>query len=158
MLSMIQVQCPHCGARGQMVVPPVGTVIIGPCPQCQELVVVFSGRVLPLSKDIMVNGSFEERRDHLIDVLRGFLQERITELLKEADKIRLEKDDDTDDEDLAFLEDVDDDDEDDFEEHPRREAPEPGKGKPIADSEVEKFISQDLRLIDNKDYFRSIFG
>ena len=74
MLSLIEVQCPHCGARGQIMMPPVGAIIIGPCPQCNELVVVFCGHVLPLEKEIMETGEVEERREHLLHVLTDFLQ------------------------------------------------------------------------------------
>ena len=27
MLSLIEVECPHCGARGQIMIPPVGSII-----------------------------------------------------------------------------------------------------------------------------------
>ena len=83
MQSLIEVQCPHCGARGQIVVPPVGAIIIGPCPQCSELVVVFCGYILALDKETMESGTTDDRREHLLGVLTEFLQDRITRLLSD---------------------------------------------------------------------------
>ena len=83
MLQLIEVQCPHCGAKGQIMVPPIGAMIIGPCPQCKEMVVVFCGQVLPLDKDIMQGGELEERREHLMTVLTDFLRDRVGKLLSD---------------------------------------------------------------------------
>lgn len=146
MLSLIEVQCPHCGARGQIMVPPVGAIIIGPCPQCNELVVVFCGHVLPLDKDTMESGSLDERREHLLGVLTEFLQERLSTLLTDgqspiegvvSDNFQLPEE--GADEDLSGQADSD-----------------PERG-PISQSELERFTDVDLKLLDNKAYFRSVF-
>ena len=81
MLSLIEVQCPHCGARGQIMIPAVGAIIILPCPQCRELVVVFCGHALALDRGLMGSGSLDERRDHLLSVLTEFLEDRVNKLL-----------------------------------------------------------------------------
>ena len=147
MLSLIEVQCPHCGARGQIMIPPVGAIIIGPCPQCRELVVVFCGHVLALEKDLMESGSVGERRDHLLSVLTGFLQERVTKLLSGETPME--------DEEMG-----------DFYETPS-EGPEgnaeafeggtPSERGKISQSEFERFTDVDLKLLDNTAYFKSVF-
>ncbi len=152
MLSLIEVQCPHCGARGQIMMPPVGAIIIGPCPQCNELVVVFCGHVLPLEKQIMETGSVEERREHLLQVLTEFLQDRIGKLMTEESESGSESESETYGE---------------SEQEPEAEsapsaavAPAPKsqeKLAPISDSELERFASIDLKLLDNKAYFKSVF-
>jgi len=131
MLSLIEVQCPHCGARGQIMVPPVGAIIIGPCPQCSELVVVFCGHVLALDKEIMENSSTENRREHLLSILTGFLQDRIAKLLS---------DDEGNPVDTSGVE-----------ENQAAEV------SPISQMELERFTDVDLKLLDNKAYFKSVF-
>ena len=148
MLSLIEVQCPHCGAKGQIMVPPVGSIIIGPCPQCKELVVVFCGQVLALEKQIMENGPLEERQEHLLSVLNDFLRDRVTKLMSDAEKGGESRMND------GF------------------DAPEEAAEGPEADSEnttalpegsitqteLDRFLEVDLKLLDNKAYFKSVFG
>lgn len=136
MLTLIEVQCPHCGARGQIMVPPVGAIIIGPCPQCNELVVVFCGHVLALDKETMKNGTTENRRDHLLEVLTEYLQDKIAKLIGDPEEIELDQ---GDIEELGApqkLEDI---------------------KRLISQVELERFTDVDLRLLDNKAYFNSIF-
>ena len=147
MLSLIEVQCPHCGARGQIMVPPVGAIIIGPCPQCNELVVVFCGHVLPLDKEVMENGTTEDRREHLLAVLTEFLQDRIFKLLSDEDGLP----------------------DDALEEGTPTSAVQQAPGSlsdkekldgvmsPISQTELERFTHVDLQLLDNRAYFKSVF-
>ncbi len=126
-------------------VPPVGAIIIGPCPQCSELVVVFCGHVLALDKETMENGSTDDRREHLLGVLTDFLQDRISKLL--SDDVEL------------------------LEGEPGEEGTEVGDGyanasfdenreaekSPISQTEFERFTDVDLKLLDNQAYFKSVF-
>jgi len=93
MLSIVEVKCPHCGAEGRIMLPPMGSIILGPCPECSEMVVVFCGRVLPLDKEIVTEGSIEQRKAHLLQVLTQFLRERIDLLVKDSDPNTLTGDD-----------------------------------------------------------------
>jgi len=144
MLSVIEVQCPHCGVRGQLMLPPVGALIVGPCPECDGLVVVFGGRVLPLDKDIMLNASFEEKRQHLMAVLTDFLEDRVVQLLNQVPDAGEAPDAvaEIEGDGLAQADD---------------ESPAGGRDA-ISASEKEAFVQIDLDLIDNPDYFRAIFG
>lgn len=147
MLSLIEVQCPHCGARGQIMVPPVGAIIIGPCPQCDELVVVFCGHVLPLEKQLMESGSIDEKREHLLGVLTEFLQDRIYKLLTEEEAEGAETGD--------------------VQEEAKASGQEPGQlsddqkregaMSPISQTEFDRFTTVDLKLLDNRAYFKSVF-
>lgn len=150
MLSLIEVKCPHCSARGQLMLPPMGAIIIGPCPECHELVVVFCGRVLPLDKEVMVQGSFEEKRDHLMNVLTSFLEERVSQLLKEA----LPPEENEAQESLV------DDEVPDAKPQPGGAPPFPRKIEPpfISETEMTDFVRVDLNLIDKRDYFKAVFG
>lgn len=130
-------------------IPPVGSIIIGPCPQCKELVVVFCGQVLPLDRHVMEGGVLEERQEHLLSVLTEFLQERVSALMVEAeersDNMILESDSD-----LLSTEEVEQLDEEE-EELPLTQH------SGISKSEFERFIEVDLKLLDNTAYFRSVF-
>lgn len=148
MLSLIEVQCPHCGARGQIMTPPIGAIIIGPCPQCNELVVVFCGHILPLQKEIMENGSLDQRRQHLLEALTEFLQDRIGKLMaEEDDQAEAASDDDQEPHDIV----------DQGSAQPTNNPQPQSSAKPISEAELERFASIDLKLLDNKAYFKSIF-
>lgn len=147
MLSLIEVQCPHCGARGQIMIPAVGAVIIGPCPQCSELVVVFCGHVLALDKGLMESGSLGERRDHLLSVLTEFLREWVNKLLSGETP--------TEEGEMG-----------DYYETPSEgsdgnpEASESSKTRDraqISPSEFKRFTDVELKLLDNTAYFKSVF-
>lgn len=150
MLSLIEVQCPHCGARGQIMMPPVGAIIIGPCPQCNELVVVFCGHVLPLEKQIMETAGIEERREHLLHVLTEFLQERIGKLMTEESEADSEGYETADEDSESATPEA-------SVEAETPKTPKPEPTTPISESEVERFASIDLKLLDNKAYFKSVF-
>lgn len=129
-------------------VPPVGAIIIGPCPECKELVVVFCGHVLALEKDTMEQASIEGRRDHLLSVLTEFLQERISKLLNEANTVEEEgmgenfqKPSDQADESPDY----------------QPEDTRTGERGPISQTEFDRFTEVDLKLLDNKAYFKSVF-
>lgn len=163
MLSLIEVKCPHCGAQGQIMLPPLGAIIIGPCPECQEMVMVFSGKVIALDKEVMNNGTLVERKEHLMGVLNDFLSDRVDRLLEENDvsdpsiQEMPTEDEMSDDAEAASSEEkpttpqghraVH------FEEYKR---PEP-VDRSISEDEFSEFVNRDLRLIDNKDYFRAVF-
>lgn len=150
MLSLIEVTCPHCGAHGQIMLPPVGTIIVGPCPECQGLVVVFCGHVLALRKETMLNGSREEKSEHMLNVLTEFLRDRINQMLSDETAQPVgasseEREGLIGDADIGMA------------------APEPVKSgastpAPITEQEFTTFADVELKLLDNKDYFRSIFG
>lgn len=148
MLSLIEVTCPHCHAQGQIMVPPLGAIIVGPCPECHGMVAVFCGKVLGLDTEIMTQGATAERRDHVAMVLTRFIHERVGQLFEdeaEADELA----------DAAL------DDAENFAEpgHPAAErAPRAShQDSPISPEEFASFRNVDLRLLDNSDYFRTIF-
>lgn len=154
MLSLIEVTCPHCAAQGQIMLPPLGAIIIGPCPECHGMVAVFCGKVLALDKEIMTGGLTSEKRGHLNAVLGTFLQDRIEHLFS--------------DEDVEEIVTFDHENEDDDESEQRQGRPaETALGRidvygntqaaPITSEEVESFKNVDLRLLDNPDYFKAIF-
>ncbi len=139
--------------------PPLGSLIVGPCPECMELVVVFGGHVLPLNKELMINGSAEERKDHLMDVLTSFLDERVNQLLIEAEKEELEQNEEEQEDALSFANSEDEADSNLAEMNERAQrASSNTQAKVISRIEFENFVHVDLNLLDNKDYFRAVFG
>lgn len=149
MLTLIEVKCPHCGARGQIMLPPLSAIIIGPCPQCEGLVVVFCGQVLPLMKDIMENGTFQAKHDHLMAVLTQFVQERVMQLLQNVAESQEAETAGGSEQELG-LQKIED----------GAIAPERAKDSfsQIAQAEVDQFVKVDLKFIDDKDYFEEVFG
>jgi len=140
---VIEIKCPHCGAIGQIIVPPIGQIVVGPCPRCQELVALFEGRVFPLDKEIMIYGSSQEKREHVLSPLTEFLRGQVEELIPEARELesRLEE----------------------------REKPKTGtkrykpsvrnrKAGKISKEEIEDFLRIDLPLLAKKTYFEERFG
>lgn len=129
-------------------VPPVGAIIIGPCPQCSELVVVFCGHVLALDKETMENGSTDDRREHLLGVLTDFLQDRIARLL--SDDVELLEGEPG--EEVSETGDAYGSGNPSFDENRQAEK------NPISQTEFERFTDVDLKLLDNQAYFKSVFG
>jgi hypothetical protein len=162
MISLIKVKCPHCSAEGQIMAPPPGAIIIGPCPECQELVVVFCGRVLPLDREVMLKGNRDQRKEHLYDVLKGFLHERVNRLFENGDDIPF---DDSREEaagtpDFGYLDGMTDVEGLSGEEEGL--LPQPAQHAlnaetSISDEELQAFLAVDLKLIDNRDYFKAVF-
>lgn len=156
MLSLIEVKCPHCGAQGKIMLPPLGSIIVGPCPECHEMVVVFCGKVMALDKNIMTHGSTEEKQEHLLEVLGVFLQERIERLFS-AEAARPARSD-AEEENEAETEGR-------LDEAPARDDTRgvalPSTRGPILDpitpEEIRAFVNVDLRMLDNREYFRAIF-
>ena len=136
MLSLVHIQCPHCGVVGKMIIPPGGTIIIGPCPKCSELVAIFCGEALALNKEIMLNGTNEEKEQHLLTVIRDFIENEIAETIHQSFE---EKDDVIPplqpDENLTT---------------PRRAL--------ISLDELQDFRNQELPLLDDPAYFHTVFG
>ncbi len=160
MLSVIEVQCPHCGARGTIMLPPVGSVLIGPCPLCNEMVVLFAGRVMALDTAIMLGDDLDAKRDHLVDVLMGYIRERVDEVLDSVTvgpsipdqeelgaEVRGEAggngDGGTDAEKSIEVEPTMDD---------------MATKRPISKEEAEDFLRIDLPLLAKAEYFRAFFG
>jgi len=157
MLSLIEVTCPHCGAKGQIMLPPAGAIIVGPCPECQELVVVFCGQVLPLKKGVMTDGSSKQKRQHIMSVLTSFLRDRVGQIVAEDDDVKDVRD-----------------------EMPRKpqhpvsrekSAASPEKrpaaadkkvreqeADPISHEDVRRFVISDLKKLDDGEEFKKIFG
>ena len=158
MLSLIEVTCPHCAAQGQIMLPPLGAIIIGPCPECHGMVAVFCGRVLALDKEIMTEGTTPEKRLHLNHVLGTFLHDRIGRLFTDDDMdeiVTFEEEEAVDEENEAASEFLED------------RAAETLLGRndpygnqpvaPITSEELESFKNVDLKLLDNPEYFKAIF-
>lgn len=130
---MSQMVCPHCHSErlGKARVP-AGVVAVMPCPECSELVVRFRHKVIALNKEILFQGSKDDRKLHLAEVISEFMDEDI---------IQFQMMDKASDED-AVLEEISDDAESD------EELP------PISEEEQQRFITTDLDQLDNIDYFR----
>ncbi len=135
MLSLIEVRCPHCGAVGKIMQPPAGAILMGPCPECQGMVAFFGGQVFPLDRDIMVNGSNAQRREHLMEVIGAYVMERIVQLFDDHDTPPTTFDPVTAHEGHALK-----------------------KVVPISEDEVRHFVTNELPKLDDHTYFRSIFG
>jgi len=143
MLSVMHITCPHCGSKGQVMVPPQGAIVIGPCPECGEFVCVFCGSALPLERDILLHGTPGDKRAHLMGVLSDFLEERVTDLIDQVSASMEEMDGQESAGPEVFQTDSAPDlDEDDAE---------------ISSVEFRDFVERELPQLDNADYFRAIF-
>jgi hypothetical protein len=141
--------------------PPAGAIIVGPCPECQGLVVVFCGQVLPLKKDIMVDGSTKEKRQHIMTVLTGFLKDRVGQIVAEDDDVRDARDEIPPKPQHPV---VNEKPATPFEQ--KREANAADKktcrpehlAEPIGHEDVRRFVINDLKKLDDPEQFKKIFG
>ncbi len=158
MLSMVEVKCPHCGARGQIMLPPTVSIIVGPCPQCHNIVAVFAGQAMPLSNEIMLQGSIDEKRLHMMQVLGEFLSDRVNRLLKDSEPPSTSEKPTEEtaamEETLEAMPDPD--------KLPGDAMPQYGpamgaKADTISDQEMDTFVRVELKLLDNREYFKAVF-
>lgn len=138
---MRRVRCPHCKEYGfHLDKMPKEVIAVLACQNCEELAVLFRGKIIPLNKRVLESGTLEERKEHLADVIGQFLESGLFNLPAA-------------DEDAPEAE----------EEAPREPAPptnpfDPAGNKPISDQEMERFLKIDLKCLDNPAYFKRIFG
>ncbi len=146
MLSFVDVQCPHCGAKGKIVLPPLGTVLIGPCPQCKGMVALFNGTTLPLDSKIILDGTIEEKKKHIVDVFSAFIEEKVEEFFnpkKEESDSELDKKTDSYQSEHRI------------EEYSHKKTK---KNRPISRDEITKFKESEIDLLDNPEIFRKYFS
>ncbi len=150
MLSLIEVTCPHCGAQGQIIMPPMDAVIVGPCPECLGMVMIFCGKALPLDNDIMRQGTADAKKQHLMDVISGFIRERVDRLVNGAleDEFNPE----------SFPDPLSNEAQHDHQEARPQGSKTIALHSPITPQEMDRFVKQELQRIDDRDYFKSIFG
>lgn len=129
--------CPHCGApRILLSRIPKDVVAVLTCPNCTELVVVFRQHAAGLSRRVLDQGSFEEKRDHIAEVITEFLEPGFFQF-PSADAEEL-----TEPEDATAI-------------TPAGDSP---MRAPISQTELEQFVRVDLNKIDEAQYFRKHFG
>jgi hypothetical protein len=125
--------------------PPLGSIIVGPCPRCEEMVLLFDGSIMPLDKNIILDGAPEEKKQHLLEAIVDMAAIRVEELIESGELAAGSK--------------------------PRKKAEpiEPAtegispsvlneKAPYISREEVKDFVSIDLHLIDSKSHFDKIFA
>ncbi|MFA6411033.1 MAG: hypothetical protein WCW26_05680 [Candidatus Buchananbacteria bacterium] len=142
MLGLISVTCPHCGAQGQIMAPPHGSIIIGPCPECQGTVAIFMGAAVALDGNILKNGSPAEKTNHVSDRLCSFIRERVGRIFDSSDEFTPESQPE-----MATAQ-----------SGSRSRFGAQAPATPISEQELEKFTKTELELLDDPNYFRTIFG
>ena len=145
MFPIIEVQCPHCKATGQIMTPPLGSIIVGPCPRCDEMVLLFDGTVMAIDKDVIADGTPEEKKQHLLEAIVDMVASKVDELI-ETGELRTNS------------------------EHRKNRQPGPTATEMVAPSirnreaphisraDIRDFINIDLHLIDSKAHFDKIFA
>ncbi|MFA5021955.1 MAG: hypothetical protein WC508_02680 [Patescibacteria group bacterium] len=129
---MITVTCSHCGEKLMVPLPKAGMIPVYECPECHEVIIIFLNQAVRLDKKIL-KLSTSDQAHNIYQVLSRFLYQRC--------------------EQLPFGQVL----------HPTQpgmplcQNEGPLKG-PISQCEVDAFLGTDLILIDNKEYFKSVFG
>jgi len=119
---------------------PKEVIAVLACQHCEELSVLFRGRVIALNKRVLESGTLEERKEHLADVIAQFLESGMLDFQAPQDQESQQE-----------------------EQAPPRPAREsvksaPHQDMPISDQEMERFLTIDLKCLDNPAYFKRIFG
>lgn len=138
---MDMVVCPHCKTH-RLVTSKISKdmIVFMSCPACQELSVLFHGRVIPLNRQVLESGSFDERRHHIAEVITHFLEAGFS-IFGEGDE--------TKDSPFNHL----------FSMGKRGGAqqrqPQPDL---ITEEELDRFTRIELKRLDNPTYFKRHFG
>lgn len=134
--------CPHCGKNRIITTDvPRDVVVVVPCPECKEFVVLFRDKTVGLSRRILEHGTREERTAHLAEVIEAFIEPGMFSGDDAASRIEGA-------EVSPLGEDADDD----------ADAEGAYEAEPITQDEVDRFVRIDLKRIDNARYFRRHFG
>ena len=136
----MKITCPHCGATGNITPPPREFIIIAPCPRCGELVVLFREKVAAINRKILTEGTFEEKKQHIAEIITTFLDAvgSLPPALFDGEGA------------MASIEDL--------EALMETELAEEDGSRGITKEEIRDFINIDLKLIDKKKYFEQVFG
>lgn len=143
---MSAVSCPHCGKTEiRMAKVPRDVVVMMPCPECRELVVLFRGKAIAINREVLRNGTKEQRRNHIAEIVEEFLPPEL--FSGEFDWDSLEQG-----APFPFPG-----------RRPRRRRPAPFEEDdepelPISDEEMERFQRFELHRIDEPRYFKRYFG
>ncbi len=136
--------CPHCGTpRIVTSKVPRDVVVVMPCPNCRELVVLFRNKAVALSRKIMEAGTFEEKREHIAEIITEFFEPGMLGLPAAEGEM----------EDITR--DIMADEEEDEEEADDSVVK---KKQPISKKEFDEFVRLDLNRIDEAKYFKKYFG
>jgi hypothetical protein len=127
MIALLKIHCPHCGVAGQILMPPPGAIIIGPCPECSRLVAIFAGEALPLNDEVMNNGAIKEKYAHVMEVLSEYLEKQVRQCFSQAESGSAP--------------------------HKSRETGEDELFPPITEGEIQRFVQTELRELDSPDFF-----
>ena len=140
---MEEITCPHCGHDHEFDSDlPNDVVVVLPCPECHNLVVLFRNRAIGLDRKILEGGSFEERRGHIAEKLeehRFEIAEGIAEVLESGIPWR----DGVKGGEAA--------------ESKKSDAVEGDDEEPITKGDVDDFVRLELHRIDDAQYFRRTF-
>lgn len=131
--------CPHCGApRIILSRIPKDVVVVLTCPNCSELVVVFRHRAAGLSRRVIEQGSFAEKKEHIAEIIAEFLDPSML-TFSPIDGSEPEEEAETSVDVAELIGDS------------------PLRG-PISETEIEQFVRVDLNRLDESSYFRKYFG
>lgn len=132
------IYCPHCKEHPiKTAKVPKDVVAVMPCPACNGWVVLFRERAIGVDRRIIEQGSREERRDHLAEVIGEFLDAGIL-------GVKGGGADETAESTPPWESDT-------------LDSPVPD-GPPITREEVDQFVGVELRHLDNAEYFRKHIG
>lgn len=132
------VACPHCGTKRIVARVPKDWVAILKCPNCNELVVLFRGKVIGVDRDTLEHGSFEDRKSHIAEVIAEFLEPGMFGI--ESDEKEPASQEQEGEELVVEAAEVDG-----------------GDSRPISKREMDRFIRFDLQRIDEETYFKRHF-
>ncbi len=143
---MSEVTCPHCGKTRIVTTRiPRDVVVMLPCPECHELVVLFRGKAIPLNREVLRNGTKEERRNHIAEIVEECLPPELFSEVVNWDFTDAGLP-------IAFGDRK-------VRRRGRGAVPEEdGRDRPITDEDVARFRKFELHRIDEPRYFKKYFG
>ena len=128
-MNIINIKCPHCGHNFKLAAP-INSVLVGPCSQCQEILLMVLGNCLTVNKQILISTDGEGLENYLSGILSEFdipgIVQKVAKLIEAGRGLMLQ---DT-----------------------------PANKGPITKAEVEEFLIRDIHQVDNPKLFAKIFG
>lgn len=163
--------CPHCDTRHQTNLH-YSSILLLFCPVCEGHILIYSRQCFALNEQIMTHGSREDKIEYLTSIITDSVRQKFMWMLcSMPDSESGQRREDSDLFDPPFNP------EDPNDPQVPIDPDEPGSAEyghdrptfnlllpdsnwvenPIQPDEVESFKSIDLKLIDNADYFKTVF-
>ena len=87
MLSFLNMKCPACESVYTLSIEQLNIIVLFKCFECEQHNLYVAGHVLELDQSIMNEGTEDEKRRHIVEIVQTFVCEFAGNVLKNVDRV-----------------------------------------------------------------------